>query len=503
MRAGELIGAAIAAVCAFTSAPGVSATDPAIEWQEPCAFEAAKDVAPDRVKCGVLTVPLDWSGNGTAAARLPVAVIRALSDTPQPDPVVFLSGGPGGAPTTSAHSFNLFAAHAFGKDRDIVLFTQRGAQSTEPELRCDPLRGIRLSIVADDMTMAERDAKISSAARACLASLAAKGIPLHAFSAKQNAHDMRALRQALGVRQWNLLGVSYGTYMALEAVRLDPEGVRTLILDSVVSPESDLFMSEASGNFERGISRIVEACAASEPCSGHFPDLTASLDAVVAALAKAPPTVMLTGKDGKADVRVVVNDHDFLSLIHWMLYSPQALPLVPMLIDATASGDLGPLTTLMNSVYPAPAAVGDSAAGAFFAIVCADQYRPSRGRDLGKGRFGLFAITSFMQDVCADPARGYGRMQSAEPVRVQTPTLILSGRFDPMTPDVYAEEIAGTLPNSQLVRFGNWGHSVLSGYRECQTDLAAAFLSKPEIHLLSSSCDAEKLSPEFRVQLSD
>ena len=46
------------------------------------------------------------------------------------------------------------------------------------------------------------------------------------------------LRRLLGIEQWNLMAVSYGTYMSAEAARIDPDGIRAMILDSIVSAMS-------------------------------------------------------------------------------------------------------------------------------------------------------------------------------------------------------------------------------------------------------------------------
>ena len=47
------------------------------------------------VECGFVDVPEDRSGDLTDTIRLPVAVYRSSSDTPAPDPVIYLQGGPG------------------------------------------------------------------------------------------------------------------------------------------------------------------------------------------------------------------------------------------------------------------------------------------------------------------------------------------------------------------------------------------------------------------------
>ena len=57
-----------------------------------CPFEVFANAD---VRCGYVIVPEDRSGDPSDTIRLLVAVYKSLSDTPEPDPVVFLQGGPG------------------------------------------------------------------------------------------------------------------------------------------------------------------------------------------------------------------------------------------------------------------------------------------------------------------------------------------------------------------------------------------------------------------------
>jgi pimeloyl-ACP methyl ester carboxylesterase len=448
----------------------------------PCPFEAAAEVPPERLLCGYLSVPENRNRAGSDLLKLPVAVIRTTSQNPQPDPVIFLAGGPGASPTSSAHSFNLFAGHALGKDRDIILFTQRGALMTEPSLRCDELRDARASIYTEDQTLAERDAEIARAATSCLRSLRDQGRDLAGYSAAENAHDLRDLRMALGIEDWNLLAVSYGTLMSLEAARIDPEGIRSMVLDSLVSLQSDLFMSEANRNFAYGLGRVLKSCEDDTDCRRQFPGLPVALDQLLANLKQQPVTVnVAAGGDSRQDI--IVNWHDFLGLVHWMLYNARTVPLVPLLIDETWNGRLELLTLLAERVFPAPANAGDSAAGAFFAIVCQDQFTRRNPLPRAEAAYGGFAITSFMENVCSDPDFNYGDTPERPLFRSSIPTLLLSGYFDPMTPDIYAEQTASLLDHRSLLRIPDYGHSTLSGYTACQTEVATRFLDdlQPEL----------------------
>lgn len=457
--------------------PATAVPAPASRFKiiSPCPFEAAAELPAERLLCGYLQVPENRNKADSALLKLPVAVIRTTNAQPEPDPVIFLAGGPGASPTSSEHSFKLFASHAFGQERDIILFTQRGALMTEPDLRCDELRDTRTSIYAKDQTLQERDEEMARKAAQCLSSLRASGRDLAGYSAVQNAHDLKDLREALGLEQWNLLAVSYGTLMSLEAARLDPSGIRGMVLDSVVSLQSDLFMTEANRNFSQGLGRVLSACRSDPGCHQRFPALDAQLDQVLAELQEQPISITIDAGNGRQQ-EVIVNWHDFLGLIHWMLYNAKTIPLVPLLIAETADGELHLVTQLMERVFPAPKLAGDSAAGAFFAIVCQDQYNSRSLSPQAEPRYGGYAMASFIQLVCTNPEFDYASSPAPELFRSSIPTLLLSGWFDPVTPDIYAEATASLLDNASVLSIPAYGHSTLSGYTACQTEAAAAFL---------------------------
>ena len=73
----------------------------------------------------------------------------------------------------------------------------------------------------------------------------------------------------MGLSQWNLYGISYGTRLALRLLHEDPGGVRSAVLDSVVDPAADEFAvgpKNAEAAFER-LFAAVSADAADKPSS--------------------------------------------------------------------------------------------------------------------------------------------------------------------------------------------------------------------------------------------
>lgn len=486
-----------------------SATDESIATEKsafnvvsPCPFSASTEFDPSRLVCGYLSAPENRNDPASARLQIPVAIIKTASTTPKPDPVVFLHGGPGAAPLDASRVYSLFGRHLFGVDRDIIVYNQRGSHMVEPALDCGETLVGRIDAYADDLTLAQRDQKIAALAKSCLQKLMATGRDLRGYTAAENAADLRDLRISLGLEQWNLMAVSYGTLMALEATRIDDDGVRSMILDSLVSNESDLFMSEASRNFAQGVNRMLVACATDPVCAEAFPNLEQKLSSVLASLHEQPVTVTVNGAEDGTTNDIVVNWHDYLNLVHWMLYNSETLRLAPLLIHSTEAGDLSLLTQLMDTVFPAPKNQGKAASGAFFAIACNDQYRDRMEYPALAQNFDGFASTSFMEQVCGATEYGFSDRAPKPPTKTDIPTLLLSGNFDPMTPDIYAEQTKKNLSHAVLVRVPDFGHSTLSGYTACQTILAKAFLDKLAVSEEFSCVD--KLSgPKFILSLAE
>jgi len=488
-----------------TPAASVAATPVAsIDWHSPCPFSPGAGDLQARLACGYLEVPERAERPAGPHIRLPFALIRSSSEQPRPDPVVFLHGGPGAAPLEAANTIERFAAHPFALDRDIILYNQRGSKMTAPALECDALDVSRAAYHAADLTLEERDARIAASAIACRDEMRGRGLDLDAYDAKANAADLRELRKALGIEQWNVLAVSYGTWMALAAVEADRQGLRSLILDSVMSRNSDLFMSEGPRNFAIGLDRLLAACSADGSCAGAFPDLAERLRRVLGSLEKEPVILRVSEGGEQPSLEVTVNWHDLLGVLHWMLYDAKMLRLVPLLIDRTSHGDLRLLGIVMEKVYPAFRRGAPGPTAAFFTIVCNDQYTARNPLPIAPANadYRGFSIVSFMPKVCAGGARAAGAKPAPAPLRSDIPTLLLSGHFDPMTPDVYAMELARDLTRARHFTIAASGHSTLSVFDSCQTRVAQQFLDTLDPARMHE-CLAELPQPQFALRMDE
>src|SRR6185295_10891691 len=96
-----MISALVFAACSSSTPPGPGATSSALPQRAPIALAGAPMTSCDGVAalCGKLRVAEDPKNPAGRQIDLRVMVYPAVAPSPEPDPVFFLAGGPGGAAT--------------------------------------------------------------------------------------------------------------------------------------------------------------------------------------------------------------------------------------------------------------------------------------------------------------------------------------------------------------------------------------------------------------------
>src|SRR5687768_3115526 len=230
--------------------PGITLTD--------CVLTTAPRVSEQvDARCGSLTVDENPSDPQSRQIMLNVAVVPAISRSPEPDPLFILVGGPGQSAieTFPALFSTVFRIH---ENRDIVLVDQRGTGESNP-LRClDP----------EDETLVE-DEQAIALLKACPEKLKAD---LRFYTTDIAMQDLDSVRAALGYETINLYGVSYGTRAALVYLKMFPDHVRSLVLDAVVDPKFVLYQ-DAAQDGQRALEMVFGRCEADDVCKSTYPDL--------------------------------------------------------------------------------------------------------------------------------------------------------------------------------------------------------------------------------------
>ena len=171
------------------------------------------------------------AGRPARTIRLMVAKYPASLPEKRPDPVVYLAGGPG---DIAPLEINGFVAAGFIRDRDIYVVSQRGTMFSEPALTCAADDDFARELLALRFYSEATKRAHLAATEACHRELAATGADLSVYNSTESAADFADLRKVLGYETWNVYGMSYGSYLAQTLMRDHPEGIRSVVLDSVL-----------------------------------------------------------------------------------------------------------------------------------------------------------------------------------------------------------------------------------------------------------------------------
>jgi pimeloyl-ACP methyl ester carboxylesterase len=113
-----------------------------------------------------------------------------------------------------------------------------------------------------------RDALIARA-RACADHWRAKDVDLASFNTAASADDLEDLRRAVGAEKLSLVAHSYGTTLALEAVRRHGEHIERIVLSGVEGPDHAVQMPLI---FDFALRKLSNLAATSAKVRGAFPD---------------------------------------------------------------------------------------------------------------------------------------------------------------------------------------------------------------------------------------
>jgi pimeloyl-ACP methyl ester carboxylesterase len=327
------------------------------------------------------------------------------------------------------------------------------------------------------------------AALACRDRLTKAGVNLADYTTVQGAADVEALRQALGYKEWNLFGVSYGTRLALTVMRDFPAGIRSAVLDSPLPLQ--LSIADRPGNADAAFNTFFAACGADATCNRAYPNLKQIFNDTVNKLNK-EPVQFNVGRDQE----IAITGDIFMVAAAEALSEGPIVPRLPKAIYAAHKGDLIPLAQVGLG-----GSGGSSAYGLEKSVWCSEQILPAGEDNLraaDKAYPQLHHVFSELDtlEICKQWGVPAAPAREQQPVQSAIPTLILSGRFDPKTPPTYGEETARTLSNSHLFIFPDQSHAV--SHDPCAMTLAGAFVVNPAA-APASDCFARLTGPAWEA----
>jgi pimeloyl-ACP methyl ester carboxylesterase len=497
-------------VCVFVlsfSALAQEAELPMIQWSS-CPFEIPDgETEGETLDCGTLITYEDhFLDDDDAQVELAFAILYS-NNKPSSAPVIYLEGGPGGSALSGVDSW---VESSVRVNNDLILLDQRGTGFSLPSLNCIEVE----TYEGDDPLEAEQ---------ACFDRFVEEGINLNAYNSAQSATDiaelMALLQEEKDYREFNLLGISYGTRLALTMLRDYPESIRSAIIDSVYPPNVNAYEQQGVNNY-RGLQMLFDGCTADPDCDSAYPNLDAVFYDIYVSLNETPATYESEDRDtGEVSEQQLKGD-SFLDLIVQSLYSTTAIPELPLVIYEVSEGNYGIVDLidtgeLSEGFNRSPAFLQDEgddlgdisdSEGMFNAVECKEEL-PFNNLDKAVEASAIipdpihdYLVSSIENQFSTCELYGLepADVIETEPIYSDIPTLVLAGSYDPITPPADAQMAAETLSSSYYFEFPGYGHGITDA-SDCAKSIIAEFLADPTVEP-DGTCIADIEGPAFVIR---
>jgi pimeloyl-ACP methyl ester carboxylesterase len=451
-----------------------------LDWRR-CPPELDRNMYTGTLLCARLKVPLNYRQPGGRK------IILSLSERPATAParqqqgdLLVNPGGPGSSGLTLPAQVAGALSPSVAAEYNIVGFDTRGVGSSVPALHCDP--GF-FSPPRPDYVPSSPAAEqaMENRARAYAASCEQRfGWLLPYMTTADLARDLDSIRVALGQRQINYLGYSYGTYLGQVYATLFPTRIRRMVLDSVVDPDGIWYADNLAQDYAfQGRMNAFFGWVAANDSSYHLGrtsgQVAAAWNRALASVTARPipgPHGPLVGPDELTDTFLVGGYDNAV----W----PDLATALASYLNGGAGGELA-------TVFQAIGRQNENEFAVYNAVDCADVNWPRKWAKWNADNRRIYATAPFetwgnawFNAACAFwPVRG-----PAAPIKIRgrglPPILMLQGTLDAATPYRGALAARAALPSARMVVVeggGNHGQSLSPPPNPCVLSYLNAYLS--------------------------
>jgi pimeloyl-ACP methyl ester carboxylesterase len=453
-----------------TAASAAPTKSPSITWVA-CGDPGLREAG---AECGFLSVPLDYGKPHGSQIQLAVSRVKHTTPDSQYQGVMLVNpGGPGGS-GLGLSTLGSAVPNGAGDAYDWIGFDPRGVGASKPALSCLPdyFSPNRPDYIPTTAAL-ERTwlARSKSYATACGEN---NGALLKHMTTIDAAKDMDSIRAALGARQINYFGFSYGTYLAQVYSTLFPFRIRRMVLDSNVDPRNVWY--EANLNQDVAFQRNIEiwfGWLATYDSVYHLGKTEKAVERTYYAAAdklRAHPAGGVVGPDEWNDIFLLAGYYQIVwldladALAGWV-NDANAEPVVDWYNDVDAPGD-------------------DNGYAVYNAVQCTDvqwprswhQWRRDNWATYRKAPFETWGNAWFNAPCLYWPAK------ADKPVDVNgsqvASALLIDETLDAATPYEGSLEVRRRFPNSSLIAEpGGITHAGTLGGNACVDDQIADYLT--------------------------
>jgi pimeloyl-ACP methyl ester carboxylesterase len=424
---------------------------------------------------GELFVPENRSDPNSR--NIPLRYVRFAATGKHPGaPIIYLAGGPGGSGVAAAkwRRFPLFMAmREFG---DVIALEQRGAGLSDDTPKC-----ISATIIPNDEVLSEAAALslLRQSVVQCRAFWEKQGVDLRGYTTIESAYDLDDLRVHLGAEKITLWGISYGSHLALAALKEMGGRIDRVVIASAEGLDQTVKLPSRTDAY---FDRLQVAIDAQPEAKAAYPDVKALMRRVHAKLEANPVMLHLEGADGE-NADYLLQKYIMQMMASALISDPERAAMLLQLYVAADAGFYDPIAGVVQQYFLEPQPqlswramplAMDLASGISDERLALVQHE---AKDALIGDLLNFPMPH-LRGVFEDIELGDGFREA--PVS-NVPTLLLTGTLDGRTyPESQQEAVSG-LANVTTVTVQNAGHNLFMNSPEV-TQVIQRFMRREEVN---------------------
>ena len=382
-----------------------------------------------------------------------LSFVRFKSTNPNPgSPIVYLSGGPGGSGigTAQGNRFELFMK--LREVADVIAFDQRGTGMSNVLPKCPYEIDL---VIANPTSKEEYLKKTTNHLKKCI-DFWNKENNLNAYNTNENAKDLEELRRVLKADKISLWGISYGSHLAFEYIRLFEQNIDKVVLASLEGPNETIKLPTKTDSF------IDELCNRAKDNYGFepkYPDLKNKILAVHNQVKENTIRITYTNKKGLTDTIGISNFELQLIVASFYLKNPNDSKKLPKLYSKMYNGDFSDIAPYIKLIGPYLSRIQPMSLSMDMQSGISKKRKQIVKNQTDNAILGSainFLLYEWMDTL------GFGQLSNEFRTlnKNSVDALLLSGTLDGRTYLSSAKEIAKSFQNGQHIIIDNAGHDL-------------------------------------------
>lgn len=443
--------------------PTLASAQPASSQAQPGPFRfksrGGQEVDAER---GFFEVPEDRRDPRSRRIRLSYVRFPSTAARPGP-PIVYLAGGPGGTATGAAAGPRFPIFMALREVADVIAFDQRGTglsnaiPARPTSTRPPPV-----------FTEAGLTAWFRAEFQEAWLDWTKAGVAMTGYNTAQNADDIDDLRRHLGAEKIDLWGISYGSHLALSALKRHGDRINRVALASLEGQDQTVKRPAAIDGLLRQVDALLDADPAARAA---VPDLPALMRRVHARLEAQPAVTKITLKGAPGEI--AMGGFGVQMLAGGLIANPSSLALLPSLYLALDAGRTDVLAPFLGDVSDLLSVTGMPEATDLASGISPQRLALIR-REAKAAVLGQALNFPMPQLLGAVPGADLGEGFRAS-FHIDNPALLVAGSLDGRTPLAEQDVVAAQFTHKSRVIVENAGHNVFEAHPDVQGLLVRFF----------------------------